>query len=239
METTETGIRERLERVRGRIDAACARSGRDTESVTLVGVAKTFSPETVRSALEAGLADIGENRVQELLEKADALDEESREAIRWHFIGHLQRNKVRHLLTRGITLVHTVDSVRLARAIGRISEELGQTTDCLIQINTSGEDTKHGVSPLALRDLLSETAQISGIRIRGLMAIPAPTADPEMVRPDFAALRELVEKNADLSPLEFLSMGMSADLEVAVEEGATHVRVGTAIFGLRDTCRIG
>lgn len=228
-------VARRAAAVRERIAEAADRAGRDASEVTLVAVTKTFPIETVRAAVEAGLTDLGENRVQELVEKADAVPGEADGGrVRWHLIGSLQRNKARDAAARA-DLFHALDSVKLADALDRRAAEAGRVLPVLVQVNISDEDAKHGVAPDAAHALLGAAAEREHLRPIGLMgmaAIARTEADLErVVRPSFRRLRALYE--ASPVPLSVLSMGMSGDFEVAVEEGATHVRVGSALFGAR------
>jgi pyridoxal phosphate enzyme (YggS family) len=220
----------RLAAVRARIEAAIARRG-PGPAVRLVGVSKRQPLSSIEAAAAAGLEDFGENYAQELREKRTACHEAS---WRWHFIGALQHNKAR--LVVGCALVHTVDRERLLPALESHAATLGRVQDVLVQVNVAGEEGKAGIAPDALPGLLDRFADLSHVRCRGLMLIP-PAADPEATRPCFRALRRLAEEHARRArpgvELCELSMGMSADYEVAVEEGATLVRVGTAIFGER------
>lgn len=220
----------RLEGITERIRIACERSGRDPGSVTLLGVTKKKSIDVVRNAITAGILDIGENYVQELMEKADAVGA----GPRWHFIGHLQRNKVR-VIAPIVSLVHGVDSERLAIEIDRQGELLGRSLPILIQVNTSGEDSKSGVSPSEAIDLARRIHGLPSIDLQGLMTIPAPTDNPEEARSSFRELRSLRDRIAEAlsHPLPHLSMGMTDDFDVAIEEGSTIVRIGTALFGRR------
>ena len=227
-------IADRAAAVRERIAEAAHRAGRDPAGVTLVAVTKTFPLETVRAAVEAGLTDLGENRVQELVEKAEALPGAAEGGgVRWHLIGSLQRNKARDAAAYA-DLFHALDSVRLADALDRKAAEAGRVLPVLVQVNVSGEDAKHGVAPDAAPALLDAAAEREHLRPVGLMgmaAIARTEADRErLVRPAFRQMRALYDAAPDLS---VLSMGMSGDYEVAVEEGATHVRVGSALFGAR------
>jgi pyridoxal phosphate enzyme (YggS family) len=226
---TGAQVAERLAAVRERIELAAARAGRDPARVRLVAVTKEVPAELVRAAVEAGATDLGENRAQELSSKLDALDGVN---ARWHFIGTLQRNKVRIVVGR-VVLVHSVDSVELGRSIGRRSAANGMVQDVLIEVNVSGEATKSGV---AVRDALATVEALedeAGVLVRGLMTI-APPGEPQQARACFRALRELRDElAARFSGVTELSMGMTSDFEEAVEEGATIVRVGTAIFGAR------
>ena len=211
---------ERLAAVRVRIAAAARRVDRDPASIRLVAVSKTQSVDAVREAVAAGQMLFGENRAQELVQKADAI------AAEWHFIGHLQTNKVRQVVGRA-TLIHGVDSRALAEEIAR-----RKGPPVLVQVNTSGESSKSGVDPADAIRFCEEVAALCDLR--GLMTIPAPASDPEDSRPAFRLLRELAEEaRAKGLALEELSMGMSDDFEVAIEEGATLVRLGTVLFGPR------
>jgi pyridoxal phosphate enzyme (YggS family) len=219
----------RLEHVRARIDAAADRAGRDPSGVTLVAVSKTFGTDVLLEAITAGITDLGENRAQELKEKVAVIGDRAR----WHFVGHLQTNKVRHVVG-SVRLVHSVDRIGLAEAIARRARSLGMVQDALIEVNIAAEESKHGASPTAAVALAEEVDSLDGIRIRGLMAMPPATPDPDASRPFFRRLAQLQrELLRHVNDADELSMGMSGDFEVAVEEGATLVRVGEAIFGPR------
>ncbi|MFA5889620.1 MAG: YggS family pyridoxal phosphate-dependent enzyme [Actinomycetota bacterium] len=227
--TQDVVLAEGLRGVRSRIDAACLRSGRSLDEVTLVAVTKTVPSERIAAAVALGVRDVGENRVQEMLDKQRALV--GIEA-RWHFIGTLQRNKVGAIVGRTV-LVHGIDSVRLARALAARAEAAGVRQDVLVEINVSGESSKHGVLPSEALRVAVDVASLSSLRLRGLMTM-APAGDPAMARRAFAGLRELRDLIArEVDGVQELSMGMSGDFEIAVEEGATVVRVGSAIFGAR------
>jgi hypothetical protein len=232
-------IARRADAVRARIATAATASGRDPDAVTLVAVTKTHPVETVAAALAAGLTDLGENRVQELAEKAEAWPGAAGGgAHRWHLIGALQRNKARDA-ARLADLVHGVDSSRLAAALGAKAAEGGRELPVLVQVNVSGEASKNGVAPEAAHGLMSEVAGTAGLRLVGVMGIAAPAegdADvARLVRPAFRRLRTLFDTYAGpgRDRLTTVSMGMSGDYGVAVEEGSTLVRVGTALFGAR------
>ncbi len=222
-------IAEGLADVTRRIADACDRVGRDHSEVTLVAVAKTFAADRVREALAAGAEAIGENRAQELKEKAAALGSD----IEWHFIGHLQTNKVRQVV--GVAkLIHSVDRYGLAEAIARRARSLELVQDVLIEVNIAGELAKSGVEPARAPGLAAEIASIDALRVIGVMAMPPVTDDPGASRPYFRQLRAIGAAVEDRVPgATALSMGMTRDFEVAVEEGATLVRVGEAIFGPR------
>jgi pyridoxal phosphate enzyme (YggS family) len=230
----------RLADVRKRIDEAALRSGRDPADVTLVGAAKHKPAAAVAEAVRAGLGDVGESYVQEAAGKieqvAALLAADGVRPPRWHLIGHLQRNKARHA-ARLFDVVQSVDGAALAEALDRRAGIEGRRIDVLVQVNTSGEAQKSGVAPEALPDLVAAIAGLERIRLVGLMAIPAPVDVAEAARPAFAGLRRLRDElrgRPGTQELRELSMGMSADFEVAIEEGATMVRVGTALFGPRD-----
>jgi pyridoxal phosphate enzyme (YggS family) len=226
-------LRARLERVRDRIASAAGRVGRDPASVRLVAVSKTFPPDYVRAAAQAGQLDFGESRVQEAFPKMD----ETRDLpLRWHLVGHLQSNKARRAAER-FDVIHSVDDPALGRRVDLAASEAGRVVDCLIQVDLAGEPTKHGVQPSDLEALVTQLSERRAARLKGLMLLP-PAGEPEAVRPYFAALRrlrdDLLARGIPLSALSELSMGMSGDFEVAIEEGATIVRVGTALFGERE-----
>ena len=218
----------RLREVRGRIDAAVQRGGH-RQAVTLIAVTKTHGPEAVEAAWEAGLRDVGENRVQEALKKMDVV----RAAVRWHLIGHLQRNKVRHV-TR-FDLVHSIDSARLADAVNEIGCQSGHPIDVLLQVNVVGEASKGGYSLDTLPSEGERMHRLTGLRVRGVMTMAPLDADERTLRSVFAGARVARDKLvSDGYPATELSMGMSNDFEVAVEEGATFVRLGTILFGARE-----
>lgn len=225
---------ERYREITSRIEAAARRAGRDPADITLVAVGKTFPADDIRRVHALGHLDFGENKVQELTDKADELA--GLTDIRWHMIGHLQRNKAKDVVGR-IHLFHALDSVRLARKLQARLEMEDESLDCLVQVNISKEDSKYGVPPRRLDGLLDEINALDRLRIRGLMTLASPVDDPEDVRHEFASMRELaagIENRLNIGEKgPILSMGMSNDYEVAIEEGATHVRIGSAIFGPR------
>ncbi len=226
----EPSIESRLAAVKGQIAEAAARAGRDASEVTLVAVSKTHPPESVSAMLAAGHGVFGESRVQEARAKIPLVPGRAR----WHFIGHLQRNKIRHALPL-FELFHGVDSIEIARDIERIASEDGALPHVLIEVNVAGEGTKFGFSPERIRSQIEELLGLKRLTIEGLMCIPPPQPRAEMARRFFTALRELRDKleSEFRISLPQLSMGMSGDFAVAIEEGATLVRVGTAIFGAR------
>ena len=222
-------IAPRLAEVRGRVGAAARLADRDPAEVTLVAVSKTHPPTMLAAAVAAGVTDLGESYAQELTAKQDALPGL---AVRWHFIGHLQRNKARQVVGRA-DLIHAVDSAALAIEIDR-RVAVGQAQAVLVAVNLGGEAQKSGVRPAEVRDLLAGIATLARTRCEGLMTVPPQSDDPEQARPYFRALRQLRDELATPErPLAVLSMGMSGDFEVAIAEGSTLVRVGTAIFGAR------
>jgi pyridoxal phosphate enzyme (YggS family) len=225
-----TDVAQNLGAVREGIAAACRRAGRDSGDVKLVVVSKTVPAGAVEAAWRAGQRVFGENYVQELVRKDDALKHLG--DIEWHFIGHLQRNKVRHVLGR-VKIIQTVDSVKLVQEIDRRAADLGLKVDALVQVNVGGETQKGGSLADEAKAVLDAAASSRFIALRGLMAIPPLEDDPENSRRWFVMMRELREELGGEKVLPELSMGMSADYEVAVEEGATIVRVGTAVFGER------
>jgi PLP dependent protein len=222
-------IAQNLEEVRRRMAAAARRAGRDPAAVLLVAVSKTVPVDLISEAVAAGQRLFGENYLQEARGKIEALTE----ATSWHFIGHLQSNKAKAAVEL-FELIHGVDRLKLARALDAAAASLETRQQILMQVNLAGEASKSGTSPEAAPELLRQISELPHLRVMGLMTMP-PFLDPEAVRPYFRALRELRDRLQDLAgnPLPELSMGMSGDFEVATEEGATLVRVGTAIFGSR------
>jgi PLP dependent protein len=225
---TDKEITARLDAVRGRIDAAARRAGRDPASICLVLASKTQPPEAIRAAWNAGARDFGENYVQEAISKRDALADLHN--IKWHLIGHLQTNKAK-LAANNFALIHSLDSARLADALAHAQSTT--RVRALIEVNLAGEKSKTGADPDKVASILD--AARDKIEIEGLMTIPPPSATPELVRPYFAQLRAMRERLAIQSGLALseLSMGMTEDFEIAIEEGASIVRVGRAIFGER------
>lgn len=225
------GIAERLASIHADIAAAAARAGRDAGDVELIAVSKTQPPDAVLEALDAGQTLFGENRVQEAKAKIPLLPGRAR----WHLIGHLQKNKIRHALALNFELIHSVDSLELARDIQRIADEAGSSPRLLLEVNVAGESSKFGFPPERLRSQMEELLALDRLNIDGLMCIPPLAPKAEDSRKYFVALREARDRlQAEFRmSLPQLSMGMSGDFGVAVEEGATLVRVGTAIFGER------
>jgi len=226
-------LRTRLADVRARIARAAGRAGRDPASIRLVAISKTFSADYVRAAAGAGQVDFGENKVQEALQK---MDETAGLPIRWHLVGHLQSNKARKAGAR-FDVVQSVDDAGLLRTLDEAAASAGRQMQVLVQVDLAGEATKHGAREEEILPIFEAAAACRAARIAGLMIIPPAVEDPEAARPYFRALKEvrerLLARGVDALRLNELSMGMSHDFEVAVEEGATLVRVGTAIFGSR------
>ena len=228
---TEGAIAGGVRRVRERMAAAARRAGRDAGSITLVGVSKTVPPDRIREAIEAGLADLGENRVQEARDKAGLLPG----AVRWHLVGHLQANKANHA-ARLFDVVHSLDSIDILERLERAAQREGRQMMAMIQVDLAGETTKFGAGAGDLDRLLAAAAGCRNVRVRGMMVLPPYDPDPEKSRPYFRRLRELLQGAQGRHPaldLRHLSMGMTEDFEVAIEEGATMVRVGRALFGER------
>lgn len=226
-------IRENLVKVEENIKTACKRAGRKPEEVTLIAVSKTKPMEMIEEALACGKREFGENKAQEMKEKCDALQKD----IKWHFIGHLQTNKVKYVVGRAF-LIHSVDSYHLAEAIETESEKKNVISHILIEVNVANEESKFGIKTDETLALVEKISHLPHIRIDGLMTIAPFVENPQMNRLIFRDLRKLsvdiAEKNIDNVSMNVLSMGMTNDYEVAIEEGATYVRVGTAIFGERD-----
>jgi pyridoxal phosphate enzyme (YggS family) len=224
-------LADRLEFVRARIEQACARSGRSPGSVLLLAITKGFPAETVRSAMRLGLREFGENRIQEAEGKISAIEPRPR----WHLVGHLQRNKAKRAVQL-FEVIHSIDSVRVAEEVSRRSTESSKRIQCLVEVNTSGDESKFGVAPGGALELLRATGKLEGIEPRGLMTIGPLSGGPEGARRafrDLAAIRREAVSAGVLAEDADLSMGMSDDFEIAIEEGATIVRLGSALFGAR------
>jgi len=228
-------VTENLAETQERISEACRKSGRRREDVTLVAVSKTKPAELIREAYEAGIRDFGENKPQEMRDKSAVLPED----IRWHMIGNLQRNKVKYVIGRAC-LIHSIGSLELARTVDAQAAKLGIVAQCLVEVNMAQEASKGGICPEDAEQFVRELSCLTHIRTEGLMTIAPFTENPETNRVYFAALRNLAvdiaKKNIDNTRMCELSMGMTGDYQVAVEEGATLVRIGTGIFGARDYC---
>ncbi|WP_071131957.1 YggS family pyridoxal phosphate-dependent enzyme [Alterileibacterium massiliense] len=225
-------VKDRYEIVLDNIKKACERSGRNPEDITLISVTKTHGAELINEAIDAGAKDIGENKAQELCNKYDDV-----KPVRWHFIGHLQTNKVKTIIDK-VVMIHSVDSDKLASEIDKRAKSSGVVMDILVEINIGMEDSKSGATEEEARDLIKKIRdEYQNLRVRGLMCVPPITDNPENSRRYFRKLKDIFESIKELSEDEYfdtLSMGMSGDYEVAIEEGATVVRVGTAIFGARE-----
>lgn len=226
-------INENISKVRENIVKACEKAGRNPEEVTLIAVSKTKPVSAIEEALLSGTLDYGENKVQELCDKYDVLPKN----IRWHMIGHLQRNKVKYLVGKTY-LVHSVDSLRLAEQIENEFAKHNQVCDILVEVNIAQEESKFGINAKETEELIRKIAKFEHVRIKGLMTIAPYTEDPESNRDYFREIKKLSvdirDKNIDNVSMDVLSMGMTGDYMVAVEEGATMVRVGTGIFGERN-----
>lgn len=225
-------VKDRYEIVLENIKKACERSGRNPEDITLISVTKTHGAELINEAIDAGAKDIGENKAQELCNKYDDV-----KPVRWHFIGHLQTNKVKTIIDK-VVMIHSVDSDKLASEIDKRAKSSGVVMDILVEINIGMEDSKSGATEEEARDLIKKIRdEYQNLRVRGLMCVPPITDNPENSRKYFKKLKDIFDSIKELSEDEYfdtLSMGMSGDYEVAIEEGATVVRVGTAIFGARE-----
>ena len=225
-------LKENLTQVEEKIDAACRRAGRDRSEVTLIAVSKTKPVSTLKEAYDLGVRVFGENKVQELVEKYEALPED----IHWHLIGHLQRNKVKYIIGK-VDMIHSVESLRLAEEINKRAAAKDLVMDVLVEVNMADEESKFGVKPEEVEAFLHDLSQLPNIRVRGLMTVAPFVENPEENRVYFRKMRELLVdmngKKIDNINMDTLSMGMTGDYEVAIEEGATIVRVGTGIFGER------
>lgn len=231
-ESRNSVIRQNLEEVIRRKRDAAVRAGADPEKILLLAVTKTHSAETLNRAIEEGVTDIGENKVQEILDKYEKV-----RSVRWHMIGHLQTNKVKYIIDK-VDMIHSVDSLRLAEEIDRRCGRLGKSMDILIQINAGGEESKYGIPPEEAETLAAAILDsCPNLKVRGLMCVAPYEEDPEAVRPCFAAAKSAFDRcraiNHPRSDFQYLSMGMSHDFETAIEEGSNLIRVGTALFGER------
>lgn len=231
-------IKENLAHVQENIKAACKRAGRDEKEVTLIAVSKTKPVEMIREAIEYGIIDFGENKVQEMCNKMEVIPEK----LNWHLIGHLQTNKVKYIVDKAY-LIHSVDSIKLASTINELAQKKGVVCNILVEVNVAGEESKFGIKPSECESFIREISRYKNIKVRGLMTIAPFVENPEDNRVHFASLKKLLvdinRKNIDNVSMDVLSMGMTNDYEVAVEEGATLVRVGTGIFGERNYKKIG
>lgn len=226
-------MKANLERIKKRIADTAIDCGRDPETVRLVAVSKTISADRVAQAIDAGVDILGENYIQEAREKFDALVDRP---VQWHFIGHLQSNKAKYAV-RMFDLIHTVDSLKLAKALDKAAHKYGKLQDILVQVNISREETKSGIAESDAVELVARVSQLENLRVKGLMTMPPFFDAPQQARPFFRQLALLRDRIVDRTipgvSMDDLSMGMTGDFEVAIEEGATLVRIGTAIFGAR------
>lgn len=226
-------ILENINAVRENIKKACDNSGRNIEDITLIAVSKTKPYTAIEEALKSGIVDYGENKVQEMAEKFEILPKN----IKWHMIGHLQRNKVKYLVGK-TELIHSVDSLRLAEQIEKDFEKVGEYADILVEVNMAQEESKFGITAQETEELIRAISKLPHVRIKGLMTIAPYTDDAETNRVYFRKMKQLsvdiAAKNIDNVSMSVLSMGMTGDYQVAIEEGATMVRVGTGIFGERN-----
>lgn len=231
---SEYGIKENIKAVEEQITAVCEESGRDRKDVTLIAVSKTKPVELLQEAYDCGCRDFGENKVQELMDKYEVLPKD----IRWHMIGHLQRNKVKYIVDK-VYMIHSVDSLRLAEEISKEAVKKNVEVQILIEVNVANEDTKFGTTCEEVLSLVKEIAKLPNILIKGLMTIAPYVEDEEENRRYFQKLKkisvDIMKENVDNVYMETLSMGMTGDYRTAVSEGATYVRVGTGIFGVRPT----
>lgn len=225
-------IAQNISNVKKIMNLAAEKAGRNTEDITLISVSKTKPVSMLLEAYEAGSRDFGENKVQELIDKYEVMPQD----IRWHMIGHLQRNKVKYIVGK-VALIHSVDSLKLAEEISKEAQKKEVTVSVLIEVNVAGEESKYGVSPQEAEELIRQISILPGIKIEGLMTIAPYVDNSEDNRQYFAKLKQLLvdinSKNIDNVNMNVLSMGMTGDYAVAIEEGATYVRVGTGIFGDR------
>ncbi len=226
-------IKDNIVTVKKNIEGAVNRAGRDLSEVTLIAVSKTKPVDALKEAYDAGARDFGENKVQEIMDKYDKLPAD----IRWHMIGHLQTNKVKFIADK-IYMIHSVESIKLAKEISKHAVACGRVIPVLIEVNIAGEESKFGIKADECEEFVRECSTLPGIKVRGLMTIAPYVEDPEENRAYFAALKQLsvdiTRKNIDNIAMDVLSMGMTGDYVTAIEEGATYVRVGTGIFGERD-----
>lgn len=229
----DLNIKENLDDIYSRIKIAAEKSGRRAEDIKLIAVTKTVDVDRIRNVYNYGIFDMGENRVQELLEKYDVLDP----SCKWHLIGHLQTNKVKYIIDK-VSMIHSVDSLELAKEINTRAVKLGKIIDILLQVNVSGEESKFGIRPDEVHEFVKTISMLSNISLKGMMTIAPYAQNIEDVRPVFKKLYKLYidikSEKIDNVTMDYLSMGMSNDFEVAIEEGANIIRIGTGIFGKRN-----
>ena len=221
-------VKDNIEDIKRRIASACERAGRSTDEITVIGVTKTFEADKILEAVDCGIKDVAENRVQELVRKYDDVT-----GVSWHLIGHLQTNKVKYIADK-VSLIHSVDSLKLASEIDRQAEKNNRVIDVLIEVNVSGEESKFGVAPDELDELLSKIGEFSHIKVQGLMTMAPLLAEKDEIRQIFKKMYKIFidnrAKKYNNINMGILSMGMSNDFEIAIEEGATMVRIGRAMF---------
>lgn len=229
----DLNIKENLDDIYSRIKFAAEKSGRTQDDIKLIAVTKTVDVDRIKDVYDYGILDLGENKVQELVEKYDKLDQ----SCKWHLIGHLQTNKVKYIIDK-VQMIHSVDSLQLAKEIDMRAAKLGKKIDILLQVNVSGEESKFGISPDEVHEYVEIISRFRNISLRGMMTIAPYAQNAEDVRPIFKKLYniyiDIKREKIDNNTMDFLSMGMSNDFEVAIEEGANIVRIGTSIFGKRD-----
>ncbi|HYE08756.1 MAG TPA: YggS family pyridoxal phosphate-dependent enzyme [Patescibacteria group bacterium] len=226
-------IRDNIRSISQDIRDICIRTGKDPESVTIIAVTKTIDTDRIKYAIDCGIQNIGENKVQEVMSKFDNIERN----VNWHLIGHLQTNKVKYIIDK-VALIHSVDSISLAEEISRRAEKAGLVMDVLIQVNVAEEDTKFGIEYGEIDGFIKQLSKLEGIKVKGLMTIAPNYEDTELVRPVFRQLKEKFDMlaKADIPNVEmkYLSMGMTNDFKMAIEEGSNMVRIGTGIFGARN-----
>jgi PLP dependent protein len=226
-------LRENIEIIRNNIRSVCQKCSIEESDITLIGVTKTYEADVMNASIDFGITDIGENKVQEITRKYDDV----KEGVRWHLIGHLQTNKVKYIIDK-VDLIHSVDSLKLAEEISRRAAKIGKTAEVLIQVNVASEESKFGIDKAEVFGLIEEISKLPSIRVMGLMNIAPFTEDSEEVRPYFKKMKAIFDEigkvEYDNVEMKYLSMGMSNDYMVAIEEGANLIRVGTSIYGKRD-----
>ncbi len=229
----DISIKDNLDNIYSRIKVAAEKSGRKAEDIRLIAVTKTVDVQRIKNVYDYGILDMGENRVQELVEKYDKLDK----SCKWHLIGHLQTNKVKYIIDK-VDMIHSVDSLQLAREINTRAAKLGKKMDILLQVNVSGEESKFGINPNQVHEFVKIISELGNISLKGMMTIAPYAQNVEFIRPIFKKLYniyiDIKHEKLDNVSMDYLSMGMSNDFEVAIEEGSNIVRIGTGIFGKRD-----
>lgn len=225
-------IKKNIEEIKSRVEEAALKSGRNLGDITIIAVTKTIDTDRISKAVEEGLINLGENKVQEICEKYDNI----KRGCVWHLIGHLQTNKVKYIIDK-VKMIHSVDSIELAQEIQKRAEKEGRVLEALVQVNVAGETTKFGISPNDASDFIKQLSLLKNLKVKGLMTIAPYVENPEEVRGVFKELRKIFidinKERINNINMDCLSMGMSNDFEVAIEEGANMVRIGTAIFGKR------